>query len=418
VSDAYQILRLARDDFMMVSVALEHRFLRLPDGSVWTQSQCAWPFWSRYLDVFDRVRCVARVHDVSRLDGEWHRADGRDVSFAAVPHFIGPMEFVRRFRKVRAAVYRSLRIGDAVVLRVPGTLGHLAFRRLTAGRYPFGVEVVADPHDVFAPGAVRHPLRPFLRWHMARQLRRQCREACAASYVTAGALQRRYPPTAYTINASSIDLAEGAFAATPRVFEPHTGPVHLVFVGSLEQLYKAPDLLIRAVAACAQDGRDVRLRIVGDGARRRQLESLASAAGVENRVCFVGQLPSTAVRAELDQADLFVLPSRTEGLPRAMIEAMARGLPCIGSDIGGIPELLHSDALVPCGDLQVLSAKIRHVIGDAAWMTRMSACNLATARRYSASVLQQRRVGFYRRIREATEEWLRERGKGDRGRTL
>ena len=55
---------------MRVTVALEHRFLRIPDGSVWTQSQCSWSFWRRYLDVFDTVQCIARVRDVARLEGE------------------------------------------------------------------------------------------------------------------------------------------------------------------------------------------------------------------------------------------------------------------------------------------------------------------------------------------------------------
>ena len=74
---------------MKVSVALEHRFARLPDGSVWTQSQFRLPFWRRYLDVFDRVRCIARVLDVPRLDGDWHRADGERVSFSVVPYYLG-----------------------------------------------------------------------------------------------------------------------------------------------------------------------------------------------------------------------------------------------------------------------------------------------------------------------------------------
>ena len=66
------------------------------------------------------------------------------------------------------------------------------------------------------------------------------------------------------------------------------------------------------------------------------------AKALRDRVRFRGQLTTPVdVRAELDRADLFVLPSRQEGLPRAMIEAMARALPCIGSSVGGIPELLQ-----------------------------------------------------------------------------
>jgi hypothetical protein len=113
-------------------------------------------------------------------------------------------------------VRQSLRIGDAVVLRVPGNVDGLLFSRLKSlNNYPFGVEVIGDPYDVFAPGSVEHPLRPFFRWHMTRQLKNRCANACAASYVTAQALQRRYPSTSFTIAASSIDLHADAFANRP-----------------------------------------------------------------------------------------------------------------------------------------------------------------------------------------------------------
>ena len=62
------------------------------------------------------------------------------------------------------------------------------------------------------------------------------------------------------------------------------------------------------------------------------------------------------VTEQLDAADVFVLPSRQEGLPRAMIEAMARSLPCVGSDVGGISELIP-DWVVPPNDPQALALK-------------------------------------------------------------
>src|SRR4051794_5091106 len=71
---------------MRVCVALEQRFDRCPDGSIWTQSGFGTSFWTRYLDVFDRVRILARVRDVPRLEGMWHRVDAGPVAFVAVPY--------------------------------------------------------------------------------------------------------------------------------------------------------------------------------------------------------------------------------------------------------------------------------------------------------------------------------------------
>src|SRR5205809_1714074 len=118
--------------------------------------------------------------------------------------------------------------------------------------------------------------------------------------------------------------------------------------------------------------------IVGSGGYQAQLEARAAALGIGTRVQFRGQLAAAeAVRAELDRADLFVLPSRQEGLPRAMIEAMARGLPCIGSTVGGIPELLAAEDMVPPNDASALARKIREVLADPSRLARMSVRNLA-----------------------------------------
>ena len=396
------------DIVMRVCVALEHRFHRLPDGSVWTQSQYGMSFWRRYLDVFDEVRCLARIRDVQRLDGEWRRSDGPDVAFHVVPPYVGAGQFLTHARRVRAAVRQAVRPGDAFVLRVPGMVGSVACQGLKALRYPYGVEVVGDPFDVFSKGAVRHPLRRFFRWHGTRQLQRQCADACAASYVTSRTLQRRYPSRRPAVAASTVELPDEAFVAAPRTFDrPAT---NLVFVGSLEHWYKAADVLISAFNTCVNQGADLYLKVVGDGKHRAVLEDQAAQLGCRDRIDFLGQLPAGArVREQLDAADLFVLPSRQEGLPRATIEAMARGLPCIGSRAGGIPELLPDEALVPAGDAGALANKICEVSSDPSRMTRMSADNLDEARAYRSAVLQPRRVEFYLRVREETERWLRGR---------
>ena len=133
------------------------------------------------------------------------------------------------------------------------------------------------------------------------------------------------------------------------------------------------------------------------------LRKRCSRLGIDNEVEFLGSVTAgEPVRRELDQADLFILPSRAEGVPRAMLEAMARGLPCIGSSIGGIPELLHEEDLVPADNPAALAKVIGAVFADQTRLGRMSARNLQKAAAYSTALLSRERQKFYRAVKELT----------------
>lgn len=393
---------------MRICIVLEFRFDRTPDGSIWTQSSFAYPFWTRYLDVFEDVVVVARVRDVASASDSWCRADGQHVTFAAIPYYIGPWQYLLRAKSVGKAVRAAIKPSHAVILRVGSQLAATVEPTLRSTGHPYGLEVVGDPYEVFAPGVIRHPLRPVLRWWFSRQLKRQCAHASAVAYVTEYALQRRYPTRAEVFSTfySSVDLPAHAFVPHAHVYHEQLNPLRLTFMGSLEQLYKAPDTLIAAINILLKQGFRVQLSLVGDGRFRRFLEAQVQKLGIAENVVFYGQLPpDDTLRAQLDQTDIFVLPSRAEGLPRAMIEAMARGLPCIGSTVGGMPELLPPEDMVAPSDEDALAAKLLEVHQDPGRMTRMSKRNLEKAKEYHEDILRERRMAFYRFVRHATEEW-------------
>ncbi|MDQ6861798.1 MAG: glycosyltransferase family 4 protein [Verrucomicrobiota bacterium] len=394
---------------MKVVVTCPQHFLRTPDGNVWTDGQFPYAFWTRYLSVFDGVRIVGRVREVAAVPEAAQLAGGEGVSFIEVPDYHGPQQYLLRAPQVIAATARAVKNGDAVVLRAPGEIGTWLVRHIRRKPRPYGVEVVSDPFDVFAPKAVEHPFRPFFRWWFCRNLRRECESACAAAYVTERALQNRYPAgeDAFVTHYSSIDLPATAFVEQPRPKSVLNRRARLVFIGTLAQMYKAPDVLIDAVAACARNSVDLELVMIGSGKHLAELQAQAVRLGIGERIHFRGQINSpAAVREELDRADLFVLPSRQEGLPRAIIEAMARALPCVGSTVGGFSELLPEEDLVPPNDSSALAQKIAKVLRNPERMAQMSARNLAKAQEYEAQVLNARRQQFYRHVRTETEAWL------------
>lgn len=387
---------------MVVTIFFDHVFARDAAGRHYSHLTFDAPFWSRYREVFDGVRVVSRVEVVDSPPPGASPAEAPGVEFVALPAYRGPWEYVRALGELKRRCGAAIASAEAVILRVPSTIGTLAWRILSgqAGRRSFGVEVVADPAETLARGAVRSLVRPLARARQIRAMRRQCREACAAAYV-ARHLAEAYPPASpdRATFYSSIDLDAADVVAEPR--SDFGQPRRIIHVGTMEARYKAQDVLLRAAAGCERERPDV--TFIGDGRNRREYESLAVSLGMGDRVRFAGRLPAgEAVRRELDRADLFVLPSTTEGLPKALVEAMARGLPCIGSRVGGIPELLKPDCLVPPGDVDALRDSIRAMINDPGRMKRESERNIGIALRYERTALQAQRRAFYEAVREAS----------------
>jgi glycosyltransferase involved in cell wall biosynthesis len=391
---------------MRVVVTTEYRFRSTADGIVWADSIMARPFWARYLDVFDEVLVAGRVQAVNGVPAGWARADGDGVSFVRLPHYLGPGGFARRRRQLKRLLVDAIRPEDGLILRIPSVLASV-LRRALPPRRPYAVEAVGDPITAFGPGGVKHPLRPLFRWWFAREMRAQCAQAIGVAYVTRSFLQERYPTgegalsTHYSSGpfARSDNRAADAFVSMPRVFSRVSEP-RLLAVGTLDQMYKGHDVLIDALARVVGTGCNASLAIVGDGRHRAELESRGIALGLGDRLRFRGHLSAPEVRNEMDRADLFVMPSRTEGLPRALVEAMARALPCIGTRVGGIPELLDEADIVAPGDPSALSRKVLELVGDPARLARASARNLERAAEYREDRLQERRRAFYRHVRD------------------
>lgn len=136
-------------------------------------------------------------------------------------------------------------------------------------------------------------------------------------------------------------------------------------VGMLREV-KGFDALIKAFYLVADKIPDYNLVIYGEGAEREALQGLIDSLGLGDRVKLPGQV--SEILREISKAGLFVLSSRHEGMPNALIEAMACGLPCIATDCAMGPRELITDGvngiLVPVDDLEAMAEAICRVIGD------------------------------------------------------
>ena len=385
---------------MQLTLLIDHRFHREADGRITSPKSYSPKFFAdRYLRVFDHIRVVGRVDDGLRGRVEW----GPGVTFESVGNWNSMLSWWRQRAVVREIVRDAVTTSDAVIGVAPGVLASLASNSL--GTRPLALEVVGDPHGSLAPGTVRHVARPLLRMWAVRSLQALCRRSVATSYVTTAALQHRYPGGPHTrmFGCSDVELPDDSFSlqAWTAVRNPERG-LTLVNVGTMSTTYKRQDLLMEAVAGCRQRGHNIALKLVGDGQYRPELEAQANRLGIRDHVEFLGMVPAgPAVRQQLDQSDIFVMPSMTEGCPRALLEAMARGLPCLGSRVGGIPDLLPEDCLFPAGSSTALETALLSWITDSTRLRQAAVRNHEFAADFHNDRLDQVRLEFYQAVADA-----------------
>jgi phosphatidyl-myo-inositol dimannoside synthase len=388
---------------MRVLLTSEARFERTPDGTVWGAAAYGEALWARYLEVFSSVLVAARVVRVPRAAAGATQASRSKVEFCELPSYEGTSGLMRALPHLRQVLGTGVHRTDAVIVRSPSPLAFLTARAATVRGRVFAAEVVGDPDQVFSPGAFRHPFRGWLRMAATAAQRQIARDAVATLYVTTEVLQRRYPTRGQVFAASDAALDDRAFEDAHRQPRQPHDPFVLVSVGALDQPYKGTDVLLRAVSLLRRIDVPVRLRIVGDGRLRPGLEQRARNLGLGEYVEFLGRRDRAGVVAALDSAHLFVLPSLTEGLPRALLEAMARGLPAVATGVGGVPELLPPTCLVRPGDAEALADCVAQLISDEKGRLGLGERNRERAFRYHERVLAPIRYEFLRTVRRACE---------------
>jgi len=205
---------------------------------------------------------------------------------------------------------------------------------------------------------------------------------------------------AFVTNASDVVINDDIQAVTPKVLTKKKDTVKLLCTGALAQMYKAPDVVLKAIRILRDNGYPVFLKWLGGGFYLEKMRTLSRSFGVSDYVDFVGSVQRSEVISSLSGADIFVMASRTEGMPRALIEAMAQGLPCIGTRVGGIPELLEQSVLIPKDSPEALATKVQEMIDNPDFANEQATRNLLVAQTYREDILQAKRIEFYKQVRD------------------
>lgn len=396
---------------MKVLVTTHAQMFQTPDGKVWTNSVYGYDFFNRYLDVFENVRLVTRMKKITYEDlGNRVLVSGPRLEFFSLPFYHGPWQYAKKYIKIQKTLAQAVESCDCAVIRIPDQLAFQIFNKVKSVNIPCAVEVVAHSWDLYAPGTIKTVLRPLLRVLWDFNQKKLCKQANGAAYVTEKYIQKRYPSGVKEMDSerfetfyTSADL-DSVYFGEPRSKESFDKDIlNFIHVSGINNTAKGHYELLNVMAELKKQGFKHRLTFIGGGTLLNKFKELSNNLALDDQVDFLGHLSNPSEIADILKAsDLFILPTMTEGLPRVILEAMASGLPCIATDVGGIPELISDDCLIPPNDMNALKEKIVNVCNNKNLLERESKRNLNKILEcYTPTIIRQKRTEFYHKLKNS-----------------
>uniref|UniRef100_UPI0040565E28 glycosyltransferase n=1 Tax=Alistipes sp. TaxID=1872444 RepID=UPI0040565E28 len=323
--------------------------------------------------------------------------DTQNVDFVFLEKETNPWTLLSSRHKNKKILYNQIRACDIVVAHLPSAIGIHAINICKDIGKPYFIGIVGCAWDAYWNYGIKGKLyAPFAYL----QMRKAVKEAPLAFYVTQKFLQKRYPNQGINIGCSNVELSEiSKQTLENRLSMIEKSSMKVIKIGTVAAVnvrYKGQEYVIKALKKLnLREDKKYHYYLVGGG-DNSYLSNVASKYGVTEYVHFMGAKPHEEIYSFLDSLDIYIQPSRQEGLPRAVIEAMSRALPVFGANTAGIPELLAPECIFENGDI-IQIEKLLYSLNKIK-MAEFAIHNFKESHLYSRDILDKRRSKFYHKV--------------------
>ncbi|CAM3820127.1 glycosyltransferase family 4 protein [Sphingobacterium prati] len=381
----------------------DHPFIKdEKNGTIYTSGNLNSILWERYLKHFDSITVIGRCKlesDISR----YHPAEKENVTFKLFDNVAGGADYFRKRRQIETRLIEEIKKHEIIIMRFPATISVFAAEYCIKNGIKYVAEVVGCSWDANwnYGGLAPKLLAPYSYFKMKKAVK----HASASIYVTKEFLQKRYPTRASIIeNASNVIIKDIQEQALPnrllRIDNFKTNAINVGIIGNIAVRYKGYDVLLKAISNLPDNIKNsVKIQFVGGG-DPSYLKSLIERYQVTKHVTIRGKLKAgKEIFDFIDNLDIYIHPSKQEGLPRVVIEAMSRACPVLASSVAGTPELLAAEFLHAPGDDKKLTNDIIKVVKDLPLKKQMALDNFERSKEYLFEVLEARRERFFRKVK-------------------
>jgi len=311
------------------------------------------------------------------------KLDSNDINFIT-------KEKYQNWFKKRSIKELKLNIdnSDIIIIRLPSLLGFLAYF-LCKRKKSLVIEVAGDALLSYGYSGFYGKLLS-LPFHFL--MKRIVSKSEYVIYVTKEYLQKRYPNKKTNTNISNVIVHPSVKRKDYSSFLFKQSKINLVTIGNLDVKYKGYiDVLKFIYKYKERYSAKIVYNIIGGGSGI-WLKKYIEKFGLQDNVKFCGTIPREDIEDKLSEMDIYVHTSRTEGLPRSVIEAMSIGCICIATDTGGTSELIQNEYLYKPGDIEKLNYIFNYCCHNI--MQETSKENYYKSNEYSFEVLKEKRKKF------------------------
>lgn len=349
---------------------------------------------NRYLQLGDEVTFCMRSEDIINSDVEkYSKISPYKFRFIPFPNFKSIKRYFIDKPKAKKIINKAVQEHDILVARMPSASAIIAIKAARKLGKPYLVEMVACTYDAYWNYNWKGKLIAHYKLWKTQRVIKDCPYVI---YVTKYFLQKRYPTFGFEIGCSDVELNTLSDVILQnridKINKDKKSPLTIATVGALDVPYKGQADVIVALSILKKKGFLFNYKLVGQG-DTNYLKEIIEIYEMNDQVEIIGALPFDKVFKFLEEIDIYIQPSKQEGLPRALIEAMSLACPSLGARTAGIPELLSSDCVFDAGNISQICDKLINFTKEK--MIKEANNNFDTTKEYELSKLEKRRNDFY-----------------------
>ncbi len=351
--------------------------------------------WRNYLIFFNLVTVYGRKSQ--HLKDKKKISSTEFVNFKLTTNYNSFLDAFFKYSLISAELKKEIDNTDIVLVRLPSVLGFCAADIAIKNNKKIIVEQVGNAKEAMSTqgsflGKIAAPFFEAIN-------KRIVKKADYISYVTLSKLQTDYPSPAFQTSISNVLIERVCNPSDLNLNRFNNQKIKIGVIGGFDVRYKGQNIVLKAVALLSNEiKKQIELYFVGKGNSEWLLEE-SKKLGLSNNIKFMGPKESgDEIFQFLKILSIYIQPSFTEGMPRALLESMSMGCPVLGSTVGGIPDVISKEFLHTPGDYRKLSKQINLLIENRKLMENEAIRSLETVKPFQKDKLDEKRKAFYTQI--------------------